>query len=353
MRLKHEKMQNNNRKGLSAIVATLLLLVTAVGAIIGFQLWFNQYETSLFSNIENKDVTSNLEIVSLNQNLLYLKSESSINVSSLKIFSEEGIEMCSYNSGYDNNEILFHFNMESQNSSNVLDSSGNNFHFNISGSPSFPGSRVGKSIKFDGTSDYLIAEESNLMQPNITLLFWAKRGENLNFLETFMALGRGADNRYVSNTHIENDTFRIFDDIADENQINSSSNGEFLNNTWYHLTYVFNENGSKKFYINSELNVSDADGLNLTNIGIPQIHFGAGNQETSLFSGELDEIFYINKSLNSEEISNLYNFNNLTLQLQDGVTKIAIPGCFLELKKTYQVVVSTGDRVLQKNFVAK
>ena len=40
------------RKAISPVVATALLIVVAVGALVGFQTWFNQYSSSLFSDVE-------------------------------------------------------------------------------------------------------------------------------------------------------------------------------------------------------------------------------------------------------------------------------------------------------------
>ena len=43
---------NRSKKALSPVVATALLIVVAVGALVGFQTWFNQYSSSLFTDVE-------------------------------------------------------------------------------------------------------------------------------------------------------------------------------------------------------------------------------------------------------------------------------------------------------------
>lgn len=47
-------MVKNNKKGISPVVATALLLVVAVVAVVGFQTWFNNYQSGLNSKVEQQ-----------------------------------------------------------------------------------------------------------------------------------------------------------------------------------------------------------------------------------------------------------------------------------------------------------
>ncbi len=47
-----------NKKGIGPVIASSLLIVVAVVAIIGFQTWFNSYSTTLFSDVESKSSSS-------------------------------------------------------------------------------------------------------------------------------------------------------------------------------------------------------------------------------------------------------------------------------------------------------
>lgn len=66
-----------NFKAISPVVATALLLVVAVTAVVGFQTFFQTYSTSLFSKVEvqtNNAVDGNLAIETLIGNTLYVKN---------------------------------------------------------------------------------------------------------------------------------------------------------------------------------------------------------------------------------------------------------------------------------------
>jgi len=53
----------NNRKAISPVVATALLLVVAVVAVVGFQKWYNDYSTTVFSDVEQKSSTGSTIII--------------------------------------------------------------------------------------------------------------------------------------------------------------------------------------------------------------------------------------------------------------------------------------------------
>ena len=47
-------MVSNNRKGISPVVATALLLVVAAVAVVGFQTWFNSYNSANMAKVESQ-----------------------------------------------------------------------------------------------------------------------------------------------------------------------------------------------------------------------------------------------------------------------------------------------------------
>ncbi len=65
-----------NRKSMSAVVATALLLVVAVVAVIGFQDWFLMYSSNVFSEVETSSYNdvSSFGIETVVGNVLYLKN---------------------------------------------------------------------------------------------------------------------------------------------------------------------------------------------------------------------------------------------------------------------------------------
>lgn len=81
-------MYNKNKAGISPVVATALLLVVAVTAVVFFQGWFKSFSSNMFSDVEMKSQsTGALSIEGLISTVLYVKngvidnlSMSSINI---------------------------------------------------------------------------------------------------------------------------------------------------------------------------------------------------------------------------------------------------------------------------------
>jgi flagellin-like protein len=75
------------KKAISPVVATALLLVIAVTAVVGFNTWFSTYQTKVLSNVDNSKSNSlaSVNIEGIFDDRLYLKGPSSGNLSIQKI----------------------------------------------------------------------------------------------------------------------------------------------------------------------------------------------------------------------------------------------------------------------------
>jgi flagellin-like protein len=87
-------INNNNffsqKKAISPVVATALLLVVAVVAVVTFQGWFGNLESSIFSDVEiksNSATDNTLSVDSIVGNTLYVKNnvEDNLSINDLKI----------------------------------------------------------------------------------------------------------------------------------------------------------------------------------------------------------------------------------------------------------------------------
>jgi len=91
-----------NKKAISPVVATALLLVVAVVSVVGFQTWFNTYSSTIFTNVEQKS-TSNFDtgIENLIGSTLYFKNGGSSNITilSVKVGSNDCLINGSYSTG--------------------------------------------------------------------------------------------------------------------------------------------------------------------------------------------------------------------------------------------------------------
>lgn len=71
-----------NKKAISPVVATALLLVVAVVAVVGFQTWFNTYQSGLNVQVEQQSQAgSAIRIERLETTQVYLRNAGNENVS--------------------------------------------------------------------------------------------------------------------------------------------------------------------------------------------------------------------------------------------------------------------------------
>ncbi len=67
-----------DRKGITPVVAVVLLLVVAVLAVVGFQTWYGSYSSGLFSNAEKSSQFENINIQTVVGGSLYIKGTGDI-----------------------------------------------------------------------------------------------------------------------------------------------------------------------------------------------------------------------------------------------------------------------------------
>lgn len=96
-------VKNNNKKAISPVVATALLLVVAVVAVVGFQTWFTTYQSGLNTKVETQSNSgTSLTVERLEQSssganaTVYIKNSDTVyvTVNEVKVLSS-GTELCS------------------------------------------------------------------------------------------------------------------------------------------------------------------------------------------------------------------------------------------------------------------
>jgi formylglycine-generating enzyme required for sulfatase activity/FlaG/FlaF family flagellin (archaellin) len=68
----------SSAKAISPVVATALLLVVAVIAVVGFQNWFGSYSSGIFSDVEKQDSLNNFNIENIVGGTFYVKDSAEI-----------------------------------------------------------------------------------------------------------------------------------------------------------------------------------------------------------------------------------------------------------------------------------
>ncbi|MBV2196428.1 MAG: T9SS type A sorting domain-containing protein [Flavobacterium sp.] len=78
-------------------------------------------------------------------------------------------------------------------------------------------------------------------------------------------------------------------------------------NTWYHATFVFENNNSLRLYLNGNLEASIAIGNRTLRNSDNRLRIGVGNLASKHFNGDIDEVRVWNKVLNATDILNTMN----------------------------------------------
>ncbi len=79
-----------NKKAISPVVATALLLVVAVVAVVGFQTWFNTYQAGLSTKVEQQSNTGSVVTIERLENVsniikVYLKNSGTTDLTKVKV----------------------------------------------------------------------------------------------------------------------------------------------------------------------------------------------------------------------------------------------------------------------------
>lgn len=95
---------NSSKKGISPIIATILLLIIGIVAVIGFQNWFQTFQSGLFVQVEQDSPMNkiNTQIKGIVGNELYFRnSYSNLTITDIKIDGIScGITPSNYPNGF-------------------------------------------------------------------------------------------------------------------------------------------------------------------------------------------------------------------------------------------------------------
>jgi hypothetical protein len=214
---------------------------------------------------------------------------------------------------------------------NANDESGNGNNGTVNGGVSGTSDRFGNSnsaFYFNGTDGYIsITSLNNLPYTPITYSAWVivssyfpnsfghkfrtVIGRNTAFVCDGGAIGFWADN--AVNSGLNDNTFLMWRGCGTSGTIPNSDSIPILN-TWIHIAYTQQLNGDWKWYHNGTLtnsgNFTDSQNdFNYFQIG------GCNNnsQGSNFWDNKLDDIALWNRALTQQEISDLYNGCQLTV----------------------------------------
>ena len=168
----------------------------------------------------------------------------------------------------------------------------------INGTPQIVNSPFGKSMKFDGTNDYLECHKIGDYTNNFTLSSWIKIND------------KTSDRRIFSIRNSTNTQYELY--IDTNGKLSFYTGGMFkatidLSDNKWHLVQVVINGSNSKFYIDG---VQDGSSFNPTittknlNLYIGRLNISPYNWD---FKGEMDNVLVFDYNLSSQEILQMYN----------------------------------------------
>ncbi len=179
---------------------------------------------------------------------------------------------------------------------------------------------LGNGVRFDGTNDYLVVQDSpgfDFGTGGLTIAMWVKKTDN----DTGTLLHWRSQGGNSLKVDIDGTTLRVGLWINWPGGLVIPNGGTVGLNEWHHVAVVRDGAGNWTTYIDSVprgSGWSDAD-LNQINPGTP-IWLGAENNgwgnPITAFGGSMDEVYIYRRALTPEEVGALYGKPVLRLQME-------------------------------------
>jgi len=176
------------------------------------------------------------------------------------------------------------------------------------------------SLTFDGTSKTIIPIPSITLPNNFdgyTISFWGKFNSDGNTYSIF-ELGNGGNNDNIMMAIQSDICIWVFNGGNGDGSY-GASNSNLINNVWYHIVWTINyTNRSWSIYINNILKQQWNNRFYPTqNKIINTNNFGKSSWGWQPMKGNIDDFRIYNKVLSSDEITNLYTLQNLSVLNND------------------------------------
>jgi hypothetical protein len=168
--------------------------------------------------------------------------------------------------------------------------------------------RFGKSLAFDGSSQYVIAYDSGYQKLTgpLTLEAWVNpsnlSASNPEIIANSLS-SYGFRMRFLSGGKVRFNAYGTSDDTLD-------SNSTIPANQWSHIVMTY-DGSYKKIYINGNLDAQEPTTGSL-NTGDPDVTIGA-NKGAEYFPGKIDEVKIYNYALSASQVRTAYNHGSAVL----------------------------------------
>jgi hypothetical protein len=216
-------------------------------------------------------------------------------------------------------------------SGNANDSSGNNNNGTVMGA-TLTIDRFGNAnsaYQFDGSSSYItIPNSSSLQSPGyrLSMTAWVNLAGNSLVGQPFnpiLSKNNNGANAYMYRFTVDFVGLGFYASVNNWNNNTGGFGDTLINSEWYLLTAVLDSNISY-FYLNDSLIGSQAFTTNITADNYP-LEIGRDMPGiTEIFNGKIDDVGIWNRALTQQEINNLYNGCQISVNTQPASQTINI-----------------------------
>ena len=362
-------IQRKNKKAVTAVVATALILVIAVVSVIGFQSWFGSFSSKTFVNVEqnSKDTDSSSQIETLIGDNLYFKNnlEENLSINQIKVNGKVcnisisnislGIENINLENCTDNlttnvaditiitdkkifNKKVFIKDVVLTNSASIPslscanipsglvglwhfdniwnDSSTKNHNTVQNGAATFDSSgQINQAGKFGTTADFISVDDSDDFSidttGNLTVSFWMKTGADIINRQGLVQKGEG-DSYWEWLIYIHNGILISTTGCSSAGQNIRMESIPLTPNTWYHVTTIFtgyNADSDILIYKNATENSTlDYNATFPYSNRADNLKIGRGfvAHVYRPFYGLIDDVAIYNRALTPTEVQEIY-----------------------------------------------
>lgn len=211
-----------------------------------------------------------------------------------------------------------HFRLNETSGTNVIDYGGfangtnNGAQQGVTGIDKNNGGDWGDGLAYNFSNDHIdMAENYGIFggSSDFTVSMWIKPRNVTNDFEIFTP--RGENNLLIGFLSPSPDGY-----ISARAEIDgtwaSRARAKVSRNNWHHVTVTYNSNNGWKMYINATQKDSNATTGSINSKSQDNRIGSSGTSDKNHYPGLLDEFKIYDKTLNSTEITNLYEYNNVS-----------------------------------------
>lgn len=342
-----------NKKAITTVVATSLLIIVTIFSIITFQNFYQTYSTNLMSKAEtDTKINPELKIEGIIEDELYLISEQ--NIETLDIFDSNHIEVCNLN--YFSSPYLKHyFSFDENNITYIKDliddasygnseitSAADTTYVDWSSQGYLNGALYGSGVNTERARFYI--SENITYNQSFSISLWVnpiKYNDSYDYsiiFESPMIKLNSDGTLYVRSPSTVSWPY-------------ATTNNPIPLNKWTNIIVTVNTTDNTKHYIKVYLNGIDSTynsfigSGTLTPYSLLKMFSAYSNSYAGNLNGKIDELKIYDKALTQEEVTQLYTNNKINSGSGSKIKTYDLKECNLDKDETYEIISSNGYTV--------